>query len=261
VSLRPGARRVSYEDRVEIQKVAWTAAGHRLTAAAASVTGTRYDANYDVVLLDPARALAVVADGMGAGPGSAAAGRTAVDVFAGAASAHSPAALRQALASAQADVRRIARTLDELTGCTLTAFVAGDAAWIVQIGDSRAYRLRDGLLELLTVDHTIAWLGLLHGWFTADSPEARTARYRLTRYVGHPADPEPDVLSVVLRPGDVYLLCSDGVADQLSYERLLRLLGAHPDPAAAVHRILADTLEAGGDDNATAVVIRVEPTV
>jgi serine/threonine protein phosphatase PrpC len=246
---------------VEIQKVAWTAAGHRLTAAAGSVTGNRYDANYDVVHLDPGRALAVVADGMGAGPGSAAAGRTAVDVFARTASASAPAALRQALASAQAEVRRAGSTLDELTGCTLTAFVADETAWIVQIGDSRAYRLRDGLLELLTVDHTIAWLGLLHGWFTADSEEARAARYRLTRYVGHPSGPEPDVLSVALQPGDVYLLCSDGVADQLTYERLIQLLGTNPDPAAAAHFMLEDTLEAGGDDNATAVVIRVEPTI
>ena len=64
------------------------------------------------------------------------------------------------------------------------AFVADThaAAWIVQIGDSRAYRLRAGLLEMLTTDHTIAWLGLLQGWFTPDSPEARAARYRLTRF-------------------------------------------------------------------------------
>lgn len=249
---------------MEIQKVAWNEAGRRLTAAAGSVVGNRYDDNYDVVHLDPARALAVVADGMGEGPGSAAAGRTAVDVFVrDVPKGCVPAALRVAVDQAQQEVHRAARTLDELTGCTMTAFVADShaAAWIVQIGDSRAYRLRDGLLELLTSDHTIAWVGLLHGWFTPDSAEARTARYRLTRYVGHPDSPEPDVLNVSLRPGDVYLLCTDGVADQLSFERLIQLLGTNPDPAAAAHFILADTLEAGGADNATAVVIKVEPTI
>ena len=145
----------------------------------------------------------------------------------------------------------------------MTAFVADThaAAWIVQIGDSRAYRLRDGRLELLTTDHTIAWLGLLHGWFTPESAEARTARYRLTRYMGHPDSPEPDVLNVSLRPGDVYLLCTDGVSDQLSYERLIQLLGTNPDPAAAVHFLLEDTLAEGGADNASAVVIRVEPAI
>jgi len=249
---------------VEIQKVAWNEAGRRLTAAAGSVVGNRYGDNYDVVHLDPARALAVVADGMGAGPGSAAAGRTAVDVFVrDVPKGGAPAALRVAVDQGQQEVHRAARTLDELTGCTMTAFVADThaAAWIVQIGDSRAYRLRDGRLELLTTDHTIAWLGLLHGWFTPESAEARAARYRLTRYMGHPDSPEPDVLNVSLRPGDVYLLCTDGVSDQLSYERLIQLLGTNPDPAAAAHFLLEDTLEEGGADNASAVVIRVEPAV
>lgn len=250
--------------QIEIRKVAWSAAGRRLTAAAGSVVGDRYRDNYDVVHLDPGRFLAVVADGMGDGPGSAAAGRTAVDVFVRDVPATcSPAALRVAVDQAQQEVRRAARTLDELTGCTMTAMVADAhaAAWIVQVGDSRAYRLRDGLLELLTTDHTVAWLGLLYGWFTPDSPEARTARYRLTRYLGHPENAEPDILNVTLHPGDVYLLCTDGVTDQLSYERLIQLLGTNPDPAAAAHFLLEDTLDAGGADNATAVVIKVEPTI
>ncbi|MCU7729151.1 SpoIIE family protein phosphatase [Actinoplanes sp. KI2] len=249
---------------MEIEKVAWNEANRRLTAAAGSVVGNRYDDNYDVVHLDPGRALAVVADGMGEGAGSAAAGRTTVDVFVrDVPKGCVAAALRVAVDQAQQEVRRAARTLDELTGCTMTAFVADAhaAAWIVQIGDSRAYRLRGGLLELLTTDHTIAWLGLLNGWFTPDSPEGQTARYRLTRYVGHPDSPEPDVLNVSLQPGDVYLLCTDGVTDQLSYERLNQLLGTTPDPAEVVHHLLTDTIEAGGADNATAVVIRVEPTI
>ena len=87
------------------------------------------------------------------------------------------------------------------------------------------------------------------------------ARYRLTRYLGHPDSPEPDVLNVSLHPGDVYLLCTDGVADQLSFERLIQLLGTNPDPAAAVHFLLEDTLAEGGADNASAVVIRVEPAI
>nr|WP_296076016.1 PP2C family serine/threonine-protein phosphatase [uncultured Actinoplanes sp.] len=247
---------------MEISKVAWQIGGRRLTAAAGSVTGERYDDDYDALHLDPARPLAAVADGMGDGEGSAVAGRTTVDIFARQApGAHSPAALRAVVAQIQASVRREGRDLNVLTGCTLTAFVGADteaAAWIVQIGDSRAYRLRGGLLELLTVDHTIAWLGVLNGWFAVDSPEAAQARYRLTRYIGHPDAPEPDILNVALHPEDVYLLCTDGVADQLSYERLTQVLGSAADPAAAVHILLDDTLAAGGRDNATAVVIRVE---
>ncbi|MBF9132890.1 serine/threonine-protein phosphatase [Plantactinospora sp. S1510] len=132
------------------------------------------------------------------------------------------------------------------------------AAWIVQIGDSRAYRLRDGLLELLTVDHTAAWLGAVYGWYPADSPAAAAARYQLTRYVGHPGNPEPDLLSVTLRPGDVYCLCTDGVAEQVDYQRLANRLGASGSPVEVSRAILADTLVAGGRDNATIAVLRVE---
>jgi serine/threonine protein phosphatase PrpC len=66
---------------------------------------------------------------------------------------------------------------------------------------------------------------------------------------------------VTLHPGDVYLLCTDGVADQLSYERITQVLATTPDPAAAVQTLLSGTLAAGGADNATAVVIRVEQTI
>ncbi|MCM4084093.1 PP2C family protein-serine/threonine phosphatase [Paractinoplanes hotanensis] len=249
---------------MDISKVAWTTAGRRLTAAAGSVVGERYQDNYDVVHLEPGGPLAVVADGLGSGPGSTVAGATAVEVFVREVLVgDSPGALRGAVSQAQDSVRRAGSNLDELTGSTLTAFVAaGDdpAAWIVHLGDSRVYRLRDGLLDLLTVDHTINWLGVLHGWFAADSDEAKAARYRLTRYVGHPDASEPDLLNVTLRPGDVYLLCTDGVSDQLTYERLTRIL-ATDDPAAAAHTLLDDTLTAGGADNATAVVIRVERSV
>ncbi|GID97767.1 PP2C family protein-serine/threonine phosphatase [Amorphoplanes digitatis] len=229
--------------------------------AAGSVVGNRYPANFDVLHIDPVWPLVVVADGMGDGPGSAIAGRTAVDVFvAGATAAPTPRALRAAVAEVQLRVRAAGAALGELTGCTLTAFVGAvdePDAWIVQLGDSRAYRLRDGLLELLTTDHTMAWLGAVYGWWPADSPEAHAARYRLTRYAGHPDSPEPDVLSVALRAGDVFLLCTDGLAEQVGYERLTEVLRGTPDPGEAATTLLEDSLRAGGDDNATAAVIRV----
>jgi serine/threonine protein phosphatase PrpC len=246
-------------EQVEVRRAEPAVAGRRLTVAAGSVVGNRYRANYDVLHLDPARPLVVVADGMGDGEGSAIAGRTAVEVFV-AAAGPTPQALRAAVADVQLRVRAAGAGLDELTGCTLTAFVgAADEpdAWIVQLGDSRAYRLRGGLLELLTTDHTIAWLGAVNGWWPADSPEAHAARYRLTRYAGHPDSPEPDVLSVALRDGDVFLLCTDGLAEQVSYERLAEVLQGTPDPGRAATMLLEESLRAGGDDNATAAVIRV----
>lgn len=235
-----------------------------LLAAAGSVTGNHYADNYDAFQLD--EAVAVVADGMGDGAGSAFASRTAAEGFLesireGAAPC-SAAALRQAVASLQTSIRDFGRGYPGLAGCTLTALVrqGPTEASVVQIGDSRLYRLRAGLLELLTTDHTAAWIGLLHGWFAFDSAAAHAARYRLTRYIGHPDAPEPDILHVSLQPDDVYLLCTDGVADQLSYEQLRDTLLTAASPAAAVDRLLEATLAAGGSDNATAIVLSVAPS-
>lgn len=236
----------------------YTVGSRRVIAAGGTDVGRRYPANFDVMHVDATRPVLAVADGMGASRGSALAGRTAVDMFAaGAVSA--PDALRGLVADIQARVGLAGAELGELTGCTLTALVgcAPDSAWIVHIGDSRAYRLRDGLLELLTVDHTMAWLGAVNGWYPFDSPQAARDRYHLTRYIGHPGRPEPDLLHVSLRVGDVLLLCTDGIAEQVPYERLAEVLGSGGPPAELATRLAADAAAAGGADNATAVVATV----
>lgn len=231
-----------------------------VAAAAGSDTGQRYRANFDVLHLRTEPLLAVVADGMGDGAGSARAGRTAVDAFVELIDHPgvplTPNIIRDAVAQVQRQVCDIGRTLRDLAGCTLTALVASGADhWIVQIGDSRVYRLRDGLLELLTVDHTMAWLGAVHGWYPFDSQRAATDRYHLTRYLGHFGEPEPDVLSVSIRPGDIHLLCSDGIAEQVPYHSIRAILEQQADPQTMVANLLAAAAAAGGNDNATAIVI------
>ncbi|AYF28877.1 PP2C family serine/threonine-protein phosphatase [Micromonospora tulbaghiae] len=245
-----------------------TAGRLTLEIAGGSVVGHRYPENYDVLHVDPELPLAVLCDGMGDGEGSRVAGTTAAETFVAQVRAGWPAvgaaALRAAVAETQRRVRQAGAAQPGLTGCTLTALVIepdGDQGWLVQLGDSRAYRLRDGLLELITVDHTMAWLGLLHGWWPADSPEAARARYQLLRYVGHPDRPEPDLLAVPLRRGDTWLLCTDGISDQLGYHRLRDLLSARRDPARTAEALLAASLDEGGEDNATAVVLRVHPAL
>ena len=242
---------------MRIRTAEWTIAGRRLAVTAASVVGNRYRDNYDVLHVGAERPIAVVADGMGDGPGSAAAGRTAVEVFVreSGTTVTGPAALRAAVAAVQVAVREAGSAQPGLTGCTLTALVGGDHgdAWIVQLGDSRAYRLRDGVFELLTSDHTAAWLGILNGWYPPGSREASYDRHRLTRYAGHPGMPEPDLLNVSLRPGDLLFLCTDGVSDQIDDRALARLLA----DGAPVETVLDQTLANGGDDNATAALISV----
>lgn len=239
-------------------------AGRRFSVAGGTRIGHRYHANFDVLHVDPVLPFVAVADGLGDGPGSTLAATTAVQTLVTAVHAAGrqigPDRLRAAIADAQARVRAAGAEVAGLTGATLTALVAdadGADAWIAQLGDSRAYRLRDGVLELLTADHNRAWLAALHGGHPGDQSLA-AARYQLTRFVGHPNDPEPDLLYVSLRPGDVYCVCTDGVSEALDPPRLARRLGADADPVKIVHSLLTDALAAGGRDNATLAVIRVE---
>lgn len=241
-------------------------AGRRFSVAGGTRIGHQYPANFDVVHVDPVLPFVAVADGMGDGPGSALAANTAVQTLVTAVrtAGHEFGAgrLRAAVADAQIRVRAAGAEVEGLTGATLTALVAdpgGAHGWIAQLGDSRAYRLRNGLLELLTADHNRAWLHAVHGGRPTD-PLPAAARYQLTRFVGHPAEPEPDLLHVSLRPGDVYCVCTDGVSELLDHPRLARRLGADADPIKVVHSLLTDVLAAGGRDNATLAVLRVEPT-
>jgi PPM family protein phosphatase len=234
-----------------------------LAFAGGTEVGRRYRANFDVLYLAGDPPWAVVADGMGDGQGSAVASRTAVDVLVAhlrdAGEALGPDLLRSAVARAQERVRAAGTRIAGLTGCTLTALLptgTGDA-WIAHVGDSRVYRQRAGLLELLTTDHTAAWLGAVYGWYPADSPEAAAARCRLHRYIGHPGAPEPDVLNVRLLPGDVLCVCTDGLAEQVTYQRLGQVLAGSGPPREQVDTLLADSLAAGGRDNATVAVLRV----
>ncbi|MEV2241208.1 protein phosphatase 2C domain-containing protein [Micromonospora sp. NPDC049891] len=254
---------MSRDARDEVRR--FTLTDLKLETVGGSVVGNRYRDNYDVLHLDSTLPFAVVADGMGDGEGSRRAGAAAVSTFAALVREAWPDVgaerLRTVTHTVQAAVLEAGRGSPQLTGCTLTGLVVepqGGQGWVVQLGDSRAYRLRDDLLELVTTDHTVAWLGLLHGWYPADSPAAARARYQLTRYAGHPAAPEADLLAVTLRPGDTWLLCTDGVSDQVGYHVMREAL-TRPDPADAVRTLLLASLDAGGADNASAVVLRARP--
>lgn len=223
--------------------------------AAGTQLGNRYAENYDVLYAE--ENLLVVVDGMGSGEGSRFAGRTTMGVMEGLRSGPVDAdRLRAAVAEAHKAIHAWRRA--ELAGCTMALLrVDGDRAWIASIGDSRVYRWRRGRLEQLTIDHTEAWLGAVNGWWPADSSRAKAARYHLLRYVGHPDAPEPDVSNVTLQPGDVYLLCTDGIADDVPYHQIAEVLGSRSAPPAMVSALLAAALDAGGNDNATVAVLQI----
>jgi serine/threonine protein phosphatase PrpC len=142
-------------------------------------------------------------------------------------------------------------------GTTIVAAVVYyDWLIVANVGDSRAYLVRDGVIEQITHDHS--WIAEQVGAGVLTEKEARVHVYRnlVTRCLGHHPDVQVDTFERFLEPGDVVLLCSDGLSNQVSDAEIAHILGeSMPGPAA--DRLIDRANRAGGPDNITAVVLKV----
>jgi serine/threonine protein phosphatase PrpC len=235
----------------------------------ASDIGRIREQNEDAFLADPERGLFIVSDGLGGHQAGDVASKAVVQVL--------PMMLMQRLTSlGKLDARKIRRSLscavNELShglrresagqlglsgmGATVVAaLIRKRWAYIVHMGDSRAYRLRAGQLERLTEDHTVVGLLLRSGEITPEEAETHPARGQLTRFVGMDDDVPPDTRTVHLKKGDRLLLCTDGLTDMLNDGEIAELLMTHQDPNAACHALIDTANNAGGRDNITVIVI------
>jgi protein phosphatase len=218
----------------------------------------------------PDRNLFVVADGMGGHKGGKQASEMAVATIAerllGDADTGDLVDRIDHLVEAVRDANR--RIVERATreselnrmGTTFVALVVqDDAGAIVHVGDSRAYRLRDGELEQLTTDHTLV-ADLLRAREISEA-EASTHPYRhvLTRALGAAEDVTPDVCRLEIRRGDVYVLCSDGVSGMLSQSEIQAVASTHAnDPETLCRELIAAANQAGGKDNATTIAVRCD---
>jgi len=213
----------------------------------------------------------VVADGMGGHSGGDVASRMVVEEFQRLAEAYDPRRgaelVSDALARAQArilDYGEAHRALQPGWHAGTTAVAAvlvdddGVTKWLlVNLGDSRIYRIVDGRLEQVSVDHSVVQelvdAGLLAEADAEDHPESNV----ITRAVGFRDDPRPDVWMLPIEPGMRLLLCSDGLTKEVD-DRTIRRHLAEGGPAARTADGLMDAaLAAGGRDNVTVVVIDV----
>lgn len=233
---------------------AWQVGAH-------SERGARRSTNMDAVLVRAEAGVVVLADGMGSTRRGAEAAAMAVAAFGdGLAGVDGPAEsdVEAAFAAAQDQVVEEFTGDGSLTGATtLCAIVAGrDGLLIVHVGDSRCHLLRDGVLTVLTTDHTVAAHLVSVGAAEPDSPLARRTANHLRRYVGNPAGTTADVIRHLAAPGDALLLSSDGLHGMLSTQQMADILRADDDPALAARRLVVAAAAAGGTDDATAVVVR-----
>jgi protein phosphatase len=224
-------------------------------------TGRQRRANEDSHL---ARApLFVVADGMGGAQAGEVASRIAIESFQhGLQDAAAPeTALAELTQRANAHIHELSHSNAEQAGMgtTLTAVYVGEREIsIAHVGDSRAYRLRDGVLERLTEDHSLVDELLRQGRLTPEEALEHPQRSVITRALGPEGAVEVDTRSYSARGGDVYLLCSDGLTTMLAEDRLAELLLAHASLREAGEALIAAANEAGGRDNITVVLLRLE---
>jgi serine/threonine protein phosphatase PrpC len=224
-------------------------------------TGRQRRANEDSLL---SRApLFVVADGMGGAQAGEVASRIAVESFAGGVrdTAQPEAALAALAREANARIYELSHSNAEQAGMgtTLTAVYVGERELaIAHVGDSRAYRFRDGELLRLTEDHSLVDELLRQGRLTPEEAVEHPQRSVITRALGPEGTVEVDTRSYAARDGDVYLLCSDGLTTMLAEQQLASILAAHATLRDAGEALIAAANDAGGRDNITVVLLRVE---
>jgi PPM family protein phosphatase len=144
-------------------------------------------------------------------------------------------------------------------GTTMTvALVEDDQVWVGHVGDSRAYLLRDGGLEQVTEDHSLVAELIRSGRLTPDEAGDHPHRSVITRALGTDPDVAVDVMPVPTQPGDVFVLCSDGLTTMVEDDAILELVERHRDDLDAAARALVDRAnDAGGEDNITVVLFEV----
>lgn len=235
----------------------------RWDAAARTDRGLRRARNEDAFALHADAGVYAVADGMGGHAAGDVASRIAVETLERAVAA-APGAVPERLADSVRDANRAIREHADANpetaemGTTLTALALADAGFVIaHVGDSRCYRLREDALEQLTTDHTWVQAQVDAGILSPEQARHHPFGSVLLRSLGSADDVEVDTLSGPVRPGDLFLLCSDGLTGMVDDADLAAML-RQPIPLDALAEQLVEAANLrGGVDNITVVLARV----
>jgi protein phosphatase len=225
-------------------------------------TGRQRSANEDSFFVRAP--IFVVADGMGGAQAGEVASRAAAEAFDVDLPEGPPErVLRETILAANRRIHDLARADPSRAGMgtTLTAAIvdpAGEEVAIGHVGDSRAYRLRGGRLEQLTRDHSLVEEMRRKGQITDAQAVDHPQRSIITRALGPEPEVEVDVQTVPAAPGDVFLLCSDGLTTMVGEDRIAAVLAGAGSMREAVRALVEEANSAGGRDNITALAFRLE---
>jgi PPM family protein phosphatase len=234
-----------------------------LSWGAATDVGRRRDHNEDSYIVGAP--FFVVADGMG---GHLAGDRASDAVVRRLEAARANGfadrnSIERALSLATGDIERVAGgnaigAGTTVTGIALTSTPAGPAALVFNVGDSRTYRIENGAMKRITVDHSVVQEMVDAGLLRAEDAESHPDSNVITRAVGFGEPPEPDWWTLPLRTGDRYIVCSDGLTKEIGDVGISRIAAKVPDAQALAERLVGDAIVAGGRDNVTVVVLQVD---
>jgi protein phosphatase len=232
------------------------------SAAGVTDPGRRRLRNEDAFICEPP--LFAVADGMGgARAGEVAAGLAAAALEEAGAETRGPDEIAALLVEAN---RRIwERSLQDPAtagmGTTVTAMLLdphSDTVAVAHVGDSRAYRLRDGELEQLTTDHSLVAELVESGVLTPEEAERHPQRSAITRALGTEATVDVDAFTVDAEPGDVFLVCSDGLSSMVPDDEIAAIVADGSGDLGEASEALVRAANAhGGEDNITVVLFEV----
>jgi protein phosphatase len=232
-----------------------------LRTVAVSDRGKARENNEDAV--HAGSRLAAVADGVGGGPSGEVASeiviRTLATLETGPRPAEPDRALREAVGAADRGIREAVAADPDLDGMgtTLTALLAdGDQLDLVHVGDSRAYAWRDGSLTQLTRDDTYVQGLVDRGVLSPEEARAHPQRALVTQAV-HGGGINPSYARLPARPGDRYLLCSDGLSDYVEDAAIARTIAGEQDLRRCAQQLVDLALAAGAPDNVSVILADV----
>jgi serine/threonine protein phosphatase PrpC len=223
--------------------------------AGASDPGRKRRRNEDSFVIDPP--LFAVADGMG----GAQAGEIASKLAASAVRSSDPGRLEDLIQEANRRVHQ--RSVEDAAasgmGTTLTvAEIVDERVSIGHVGDSRAYLVRDGRLEQLTEDHSLVGELVRSGKLTPEEAESHPQRSVITRALGTDPDVDVDTFAVEPRPGDLFLLCSDGLTTMVDDRTIEQVVeDKRGDLEGLVNALIRAANKGGGEDNITVVAFEI----
>ena len=226
--------------------------------------------NEDSLFVMPAQQLYIVADGVGGHNSGELASRMSVGYMAQYVAMHPISAVtdRKELRSyflkcfQGANMLIHSKSLEEesnngMATTTVLCYLDGGDCYVVNVGDSRAYLVREGVMRQLTEDHTLVQDMLRSGLLSKEEAVTHPDRNMITKAIGGEETVEPDFYRFETCPGDVILLCTDGLYGEVRSERILELASEYQSMHELAKQLVVEANESGGKDNISVVCIRI----